>query len=543
RRHSRIPALGLAVLLAGLFCLRIPLVRDRYFNPDETEHIQVAYLISRGWVPHQDFFENHNLLFHFMLVPLIRMNDPLGTLFAARIVMLTLTAAIIALTYRIGRGLAGPRVGGWAAVGLLSNYVFFSKALEIRPGNLAIVCLLLTVFFFAAAIRKGHNSFWFLGGLASSLCLLSTQKTIFPLLGMAFPLAGFWFRQWTANRENRRCIWGQIAATGGGILLPAFLYLLYFIITGSMAGMIRDTLLFNLAYTGRISPFNYLREFLLFSPVFIFWSLAGLWGVGIALFRRRDQKPERYLVCGALIGGIAGTFILQVPYLQYYALFTPLAYILAAIALINFLEFLWNADLKFRASAGLALILPILLPVYVRYVTGYNYRFRLEDTDFWIGFAAAACSLSYLFSLLGPRKFARRAAGLALLAAVVVRPVNLTVHSYRHTNQHFRNLLMTVHRETGTDDRVLDGWTGLGLFRFPAYYYYFLHSGMIITLDPKVIGPEILRTLKSHPPAIVVKDDAFNHLPAEISDFVDNNYTILVETRYRGIPIRIYQRE
>ncbi len=543
RPGPKILTLGLVCLLVGLFCLRIPLVRDRYFDPDETQHLQVAYLISRGWVPHRDFFEHHQFLLHFLLLPLIRRDDPMGSLFAARILMLAIAAAITVLTYRIGRTTAGPGVGALAAAGLLSNYNFLAKTLEIRPDNLAIVWLLLAVIGFNAALRRDRAADWFRAGAASGLGLISTQKAIFPLLGVVLFAAFVRLRQRADGRNNRKKIVRRIAAGGGGILLVISSYLLYFLLTGSLAGMIRESIIFNSAYARLFSPFEWLQPIVLFNPIFVFWSLAGIFSALATLFRDGRRNPEKHLICCAVLGGIAGAFIIPVPFRQYYALFMPLAYILAATAIIGFLEFLWNADLKVRATAGLVIILPALLPVFIRHLAGYSYNRTLEDTGFWIGFLAGALFLGYLFSLLAPRKIGRRAAGLALLAAVIIRPVNLAIHSYRHTNHDFRDLLTLVHRETGSADRVLDGRSGLGLFRFPAYYHYFLNQGLVVTRGPETIGSELLSVLRSRPPAVIIRGNAFDLLPAPLSDFVDANYAILPGTRSRSMRFRIYRRK
>lgn len=539
---SRTLPLLTVVLLAGLFCLRLPLLKNRYFDPDELVHTQIAFLLSQGWVPHQDFFEHHNLLFHFILIPMIDSADPPGTLFAARILMFILVGGIVTLTYLLGRILAGPLVGGLASIGLLSNYVFLVKSQEIRPAGLTIIWLLLALLLFVSAIRNGRKALWFWGGLAAALSLATTQKTIFLLLGMAGFLAVFWFRNARRDHNHYQSIWRQIAGAGLGLALGAILYLLYFLRSESLAGMIRETIFLNLRWGYRFSPWNYARQFLFFNPAFVFWAAAGIVSAPILARRRPDRKDAILLTGSTLAGGIAGAVIIPVPYAQYFSLFTPLAYIFAALAVVEFLTFLWNSGFKIRARAGLVLILPVLAPLYLQHVTDYRYYPQLEEPGFWFGFSAAALLLGYLFTLITTRKFGRWAAGFALLAAVIVRPVNLIIHSYRQTNHHYLKLLDTIHHLTTVEDRVFDGFSGLGLFRLPAYYYYYLPGEILNTLNPQLKGPELLSALEAHPPAVIVNDDPYRQIPKMIYSFIENNYYLLTETSLRGIPTRIYLR-
>lgn len=542
RRRTGLLTLGACLLLAGLFCLRIPLVRDRYFDPDELQHVQIAFLISQGWVPHQDFFEHHNHLLHYILIPLIQGSNPAFTIFAGRVLMLAVTAAAAALTYLLGRIVAGHLTGLLAAIGLLSNYIYCVKATEIRPSNLAVMWLLLAVIIFQAALRGGRRlHLWFLGGFGSALCIISTQKAIFALAGMAAGLAAHWTRSLTAGSGRARMVFRQAAATAGGILLGISLYLIHFIHSGSLRGMLRETILANLSWKYRFSPMIVLEQLALLNPVFVFWSGVGLVWTGVILCRKPNRLPAASLSYFALLGGIAGLLIIPVPYAQYFVLLIPLAYVMAAMTAVSFLGFLWRSDPKTRSLAGAAVLLPIILPVYVRYGANYSYEWPLENTFFWICFLSAALLLAYLSLFLAPAGIGKRLASLALLAAIIVRPVNLIVNSYRYTNHDYLDLIKTVHRNTAADDRVFDAWTVLGLFRFPVYYYNFLHNEIFLLLDREERGPELLRALESHPPRVFIREDGWVKLPAEIGDFVDANYSLISETVLAGVPIQLYR--
>ena len=528
-------------LLIGLFCLRIPLIRDRYFDPDELEHLQVSFLISRGWVPHKDFFEHHNHLLHFILLPFIRPEDPAGSLYSARLLMQVLTAGIIALTWLLGRRLYSRAVGGAAAVWLSCNYIFLVKTLEIRPDTPALLFMLAAVILFLSAIRDRRNGLWFAAGFSAALSLLCTLKMVFPLLGILIYLAIFWLREGLCKRGETRTVLREIISAAAGSVLPNVIYFLYFSRHEALPGLIKETILLNLAWQVRFSPLLYLRQFSLFNPCFVFWSCVGIIGAPFINRRWRNRPPGTFLPYCALIGGVAGTVINPVPYAQYFALLLPLAAIFASLAIIRFLHFLRTTPFMIRVTAGLVLILPIILPVYIRYIAGYRYDLILEDIGFWIIITGAALVGGYIFALLPLRRIGKWGIVTALLAAVVIRPINLIMHSYRYTNHTELELLRTVHEGSGTEGRVFDGWTGLGLFRFPAYYYMLLHHEILSILSSEEKGPALLRVLKENPPAIVIKDDAFYQLSTEIGGFVEENYRVIAAESLRGIPVRIYQ--
>lgn len=61
------------VAIVGIpFALRLELLEVRGFNPDEFQHLHHAWRISLGDLPSRDFFDHHLPALHFLLAPLLR---------------------------------------------------------------------------------------------------------------------------------------------------------------------------------------------------------------------------------------------------------------------------------------------------------------------------------------------------------------------------------------------------------------------------------------------------------------------------------------
>src|SRR5262249_27169742 len=85
--------------------------------------------------------------------------------------------------------------------------------------------------------------------------------------------------------------------------------------------------------------------------------------------------------------------------------------------------------------------------------------------------------------------------------------------------------LRAVMDATTPDQTVLDGFTGAGVFRPHAWYYFFLHDEIRRLLGAPEIGR--LRTALREgeiAPALVILDDDGEQLPDGIGSFLRENY-------------------
>ena len=79
---------------------------------------------------------------------------------------------------------------------------------------------------------------------------------------------------------------------------------------------------------------------------------------------------------------------------------------------------------------------------------------------------------------------------------------------------------LRVSSDAPPQDTVLDGWTGSGVFRDHAYYYYFLHGEVRSMLTPKESSDDIVKALREKRTKIVIYDGNVQALSQEVRAYV-----------------------
>src|SRR6059058_5612885 len=102
---KRVSAISLS-LIATAVAVRVGLIFRYRFDSDEPQHMHVAWGWAHGLMQYRDVFDNHMPLFHLLSAPLFRFggDDP-RLLFAARMLMVPLFCASIALVWLIARAI------------------------------------------------------------------------------------------------------------------------------------------------------------------------------------------------------------------------------------------------------------------------------------------------------------------------------------------------------------------------------------------------------------------------------------------------------
>src|SRR5262249_8528041 len=125
---------------------------------------------------------------------------------------------------------------------------------------------------------------------------------------------------------------------------------------------------------------------------------------------------------------------------------------------------------------------------------------------------------------------ARRGAivGAVALVAVTVSPLATLAGRLRPERPRVPAQLArlrAVMDATTPDQTVLDGFTGAGVFRPHAWYYFFLHDEIRRLLGAPEIG-RLRAALREGEiaPALVILDDDVAQLPDEIVSFLRENY-------------------
>lgn len=174
---------------AALLAVRFFLLFRYRFDSDEPQHMHVAWGWAHGLVQYRDVFDNHMPLFHLLSAPLFALggDDP-RLLFAARMLMVPLFAASIALVWFIARALFDNDTATWAAALAAITPPFFLGTLEYRTDDLWIVCWLAALAICVSRLAPQRKSA--LAGLAIGLAFgVSMKTTLFVIAIFAAAMA------------------------------------------------------------------------------------------------------------------------------------------------------------------------------------------------------------------------------------------------------------------------------------------------------------------------------------------------------------------
>jgi len=92
------------------------------------------------------------------------------------------------------------------------------------------------------------------------------------------------------------------------------------------------------------------------------------------------------------------------------------------------------------------------------------------------------------------------------------------------SNEGRLNEIRFILQNTTRQDTVLDGWTGSGVFRDHAYYYYFLHGEVRNMLTPEESSEDVVYALREKQTKIIIYDSNVQALSPEVRNYVEANY-------------------
>lgn len=479
-------AIAAGLVVAWASALRAAAASTRGFNPDEFEHLHGAWSIAHGLWPYRDYFEHHTPWLWLAIAPFFALvdvdHDPdraVGFVLAARAAMWILGSVALALTFRLGQLCAGTPAGWLAAAVLSVTLAFVGKTVEIRPDVPALVCLLGSWVTTVSALRhapNGPGSRWRLGaaGFLLGAAILFTQKALFTLPATIVLL--LW---WVVDRRqsgSRRARAAGVVVLAAGMTIPVAVTLAVFAAHTGIAAFVEFTVLLNAAWRVRFSPLPSLQRIFEANPPVVCLAILGLvrasWRLGAAEALRRGDA----LLVLQTLALLVGAFAIPVPQLQYFLMVLPLGAILAGQTLVDAAEALM-----------------------VR-------RRRLAPPS-----PAARAAVTML--------------GLAIVAALPLAALAKSLQPAYPKMQDQLARMRLVLALTRPSDTVMDGFTGAGVFRPHAYYYFFLHDEIRALLG----GPELdglRRALRDGEiaPALVLFDLDVQHLSREVKSFVEENY-------------------
>ncbi len=511
------------VLFSISLVFRVRALVIRYFEADELEHLRGAFCVFSGWLPYKDFFEHHTPLIYYLLSPLFYFGETPGVIFISRGLMLLLAGLIFFLVYRLAARCFSP-VSAWISLIWLSYiFMFFEKTIETRPDIPALVFLLLGLRALVDYPESRRGIRALSAGACFSLAFLSTQKIVFPVLGV---FAVFIFRALTSGSETgrRRTNFRIIALLLSGFAVPLGLTLWYFYTRGGLGDFTYRNFTMNLLWQRR-EPFHiFLKTLLYENPCFVFWAEAGMIITGRRIFIHPGRDKQDLIWFPALLG-IAGLFLIPVILPQTYALIIPLLVIPAGKTLLDFLRWTFSGGITRRLAAGGILFLSGPGIIWLLGIAG-SYRPKLTWENPALTLPTYIClgAAVVLFCLAGRNRKARNVFFFLLLLLLIGRPVIFLVNYGRIDNRIQLLEMQEIARTSDSRDRVFDTWPIAGFFRLPAYYYHFLHHGVWKMLSPEEKGPRLLATLEDHRPKIISRGINFSRLPPEVQNYVGRHY-------------------
>jgi 4-amino-4-deoxy-L-arabinose transferase-like glycosyltransferase len=531
-RRLIVPATAVG-LAAGQLAYRLPLLTSRQFDPDELEHAHVAWSITQGHVPYRDFFEMHTPLFHYLLAGFFTLvgtggggEQGLHALFAARMLTWGISLGIIALTFVLARRLRDTTTAWVAVVLLTSSIVMALRAIEIRPDGLSTVLWLgALVAFHSALVADGRRSGprFGLTGVLFGLGVMTSQKVLFG--GPAIALVAAWYAvdsRFGSDVRDRVIRLGWIAA---GAVLVWSAVLLAFAAQGAAGDFLYRTL-FNVSrWRSETTARNILTFVLRYDP----WLLALTWG-GLMIAAGdwvgrpdRETRAARAVLILPAVVAFGGLFIIPVPYAQYCLTFIPLFAVLSATLIVETIRVAAGE----RPPWGAVPLLAIVGPGAALAATGLAVArpFVFTPALFPILLVlTVTCVL--LIGRLGRPEWA---VGIAMVFLTVL-PLQWS-RWMRDTGDGGQfAALRYVMTHTAPDAVVLDGWSGLGVFRPHAEYYWMLHPGVRAMLDQSQVDHFVGDIASGRvSPAVVILDQDLRQLsPALVA---------AVEARYRSVGV------
>jgi 4-amino-4-deoxy-L-arabinose transferase-like glycosyltransferase len=450
--------------LIGLACaMQAYEIRNRGIDPDELEHLHAAYCVSRGQVPYREFFEHHGPAQYYVVLPLFALCGPqLSVLWLGRLAMWCCSLAALFLTRQLARRWAGDRAGLLAMALLAWTTVFHAKGIELRPDVPAMLLLILAVGQFTYATGGGSWRRFLFVGLLAGMAMLFTQKSLVPAAGitLAACLARLLTRE--PHSESAETVLARvIVPTLAGIALVWGIAALLFATAGAAGDFWYSTWYQLWIWPVRSSRWEHLRPTL--AGDLTVW-VAALIDIGALLtrFRASESWKEQSGVVAviAAVCIISLTFV-KATYAQYYLLWMPFLAALAARRLIVSSE-------------------------------------RVGERGMFSLLIIAAVGMSY-----GAWR---------------------NVQTARWSNAEQVTAIEAVNRHVSPDGRVLDGFTGYGVLRPHAWYYWWINEYSLALIPQRDREAGLLHVLEESPPAAVLFDSNLELLPRRVVDWIEAHY-------------------
>jgi len=511
-----------AALIVAAFASQIRLLKVYPINLDEFEHLHAAWCVSTGLFVYRDFFEVHAPWLYFLLAPLMppyhvasSASGAIAFIFFARRIELALTALALVLSFLLAWLWRGPRVA-WVATALLATTVIFAaKTLEIRPDVLAMVlwlgCLCASLRAFELASRDASASLWFVAsGTLLGGMMMSTQK--FGLALPGFGLAMLWYLfggPGEFRMRLRHCVL-QFA----GFCTPILATAGYMAANGALGPFVRFNFVKVVKVSHGFTPERIWFPLMLENPFLFGLGLLGLLRELSQVRPRRGFSADHFVLLNTI--GLLAVGSLIDPFAQYALSFLPLVATFAALSLIYLTELVmarssrqrwWIAGAIFAMALGVAAAGELARATLFHFAFGFALMLTLAAAVMTI-----PCSIDVALAFL-----------LIVIGSVPVFEMKRDLSL--HGNPAVLEQLRFVIENSGPDDTVMDGWTGLGVFRRSATFYPSFNHHFVAMMSKK-LRRQVLADLQSGKiaPQMIFFDKYLNRVTPGIGDYVRQHY-------------------
>ena len=384
----RVAWLSIGAFLLLNFGLALLRLINKPFNPDELQHLHIAWLIAQGKIVYRDFWEHHGPLYSLFNGALIWISDPepsVRILLWSRLLSLILSSIVGVLTWFIARNLGLSKTAAWLAVAAYSSLdMVQNKGVEMRPDVPQTLFWIGGILLLIRNQDAGSLKRAAYAGVLFALTILSNAKAgVGPFFAVTFYLVAHWLcnMKWT---DIGRDLLGMLL---GGLLTLAPILLYFFINDAALDFLYFNyvwNVLFNINWSADFQAaftdsgtslaeeyfWFYIREQLAFTVLAI--AGAGFW---IAkLWNEPDQgsKQRDWLFAIVTLGTTLGWLTNQ--HSQYFLVFLPLLSVLAGYALVRTANLF--APKHYVGGVALSTVLTIIAAVAMLTCSIANTPFR-----------------------------------------------------------------------------------------------------------------------------------------------------------------------
>ena len=475
------PGLSFVLVTASL-AFRQWLLRVRAFDPDEMQHLHSAWSIAQGQLPYRDYFDHHTPWLHYALAPLFLVfraeqdfDEAVRALMLARGCMWALTVCLLLATYALGRRFFGARAACYGTLFLSNTVMFLAKTLEVRPDVPAALLLVAALLVLHEGLGLDVQERERSRLYCFAGLLLGAALMFTPKVAFALPGACLAVALRRAGGSPRLAL-GRVGLLGVGVALPPLATAAYWAARGAFSAFWHCTVYVPLHWQRGSGPQELISELLRQDPV----HALGLLGVAASAVALVGGHFQGTLLCLPLLGLVVGVFWIPEIARQYLVLLLPL------LAL-------------FSGRVFAALTEHVLVRLTTR---------------------------------------AREATIALVLVALSAPSLSQQLASAEPSNEAFLSRLEFVLANSAPTETVLDGFSGLGVFRPHAYYYYYL-LGKIRATWPSDDRRRLLRSLQVGmvAPRLVIWDEYVRTISQPISEFLQRHY---VSVGFDPVRVRLF---